>query len=170
MPGIVEDLIAVIDSRGLEQEGVYRIPGHKDHTAGLITQYFTDERKARLGIYTIKEIHDCSSALKKFLRELDEPLLTYTHYDQLMAAIRTPDALNRALALHAVVTEIPLFNFMTLKTLVEHLRRIAAAQEITRMKFSNLAAIFAPTLLQSPDGDDVNFRDVCTAPMCHTVT
>jgi len=34
------------------------------------------------------------------------------------------------------------------------------------MKISNLAAIFAPTLLQSPDGDGVNLKDVMLQMKC----
>ena len=166
VPGFVEDLIHVLDTRGLDTEGVFRVPGHKDRTAQVIEHFFSDERRARIGVNTIKEVHDCSSALKKFLRELDEPLLTYTHYNQLMDATKMPDVAERTASLERTLSDIPLFNLATLKALMEHLRRIAAAQEKTRMKFSNLAAIFAPTLLQSPDGDDVNFRDVCLQMKC----
>lgn len=55
---------------------------------------------------------------------------------------------------------------MTLKLLMQHLHRLAAAVEITRMKFSNIAAIFAPTLLQSPLGDSENLRDVMMQMRC----
>ena len=75
MPGIVEDLIAVLDSRGMDVEGVFRVPGNKERINEILKRYWDDEDK-RLGVYTVKNVHDCSSALKQFLRDLDEPLTT----------------------------------------------------------------------------------------------
>lgn len=69
VPGIVEDLIAILDSRGMDVEGVFRVPGNKDRINELLTQYWQDREK-RLGVYTIKNVHDCSSALKQFLRDM----------------------------------------------------------------------------------------------------
>lgn len=87
IPGIIEDLIATINSRGIV-EGIYRVPGDRRATSQLIERYFNDPRRKRLGIYTIASIHTCGSALKQFFRELDEPLLTFDGYNNFVQATK----------------------------------------------------------------------------------
>lgn len=41
-----------------------------------------------------------------------------------------------------------------------------ADQDVTRMKFSNLAAVFAPTMMACPDGDEAGLRDVMAQMVC----
>eukprot|EP00039_Didymoeca_costata_P016598 m.300003 g.300003 ORF g.300003 m.300003 type:complete len:730 (+) comp16418_c1_seq1:293-2482(+) len=160
VPGIVEDLVAVVDSRGLELEGIYRVPGHRDRTKELLDRYWSDSRKKRLGIYTIKSVHDCTSALKKYLRELDEPLLTFRNYAMFANAARCEAPEEKTEILKTAIGTLPYYNYFTLKFLIDHLVRVAGAQDYTKMKFSNIAAIFAPTLMQAPQGDAANIRDV----------
>ena len=165
VPGIVEDLIAVLDSRGMDVEGVFRVPGNKDRINEILIRYW-DDRDKRLGVYTVKNVHDCSSALKQFLRDLDEPLTTYRAYDKFIESTQLREPQARLICMIAALEMLPLYNLMTLKLLMQHLHRLAAAVEITRMKFSNIAAIFAPTLLQSPLGDSENLRDVMMQMRC----
>eukprot|EP00041_Stephanoeca_diplocostata_P031737 m.996213 g.996213 ORF g.996213 m.996213 type:complete len:502 (-) comp24019_c0_seq26:1916-3421(-) len=165
VPGIVEDLIAVLNSRGMV-EGIYRVPGDKQGVKQLIDRYFSDIRRKRLGIYTIESIHNCSSALKQFLRELDEPLLTFDGYPDFIRAVKLPDAEARVEAVVEAVGRLPVYNFYTLRALMEHLQRVSDAVDVTRMKSSNLAAVFAPTLLTTPLSDEEGLRDVMAQMKC----
>mmetsp|Transcript_10241 Transcript_10241/g.30835 ORF Transcript_10241/g.30835 Transcript_10241/m.30835 type:complete len:774 (-) Transcript_10241:75-2396(-) len=165
VPGLIEDLIATVNSRGIV-EGIYRVPGDRQGTSLLIEQYFNDPRRKRLGVYTIRSVHTCASALKQFLRELDEPLLTFDNYDGFIAATKASDLDMRCSAIAAELAKLPLHNFYTLRALIEHLQVIASEVALTRMKISNLAAVFAPTLMACPEGDEAGLRDVMFQMVC----
>ena len=95
-----------------------------------------------------------SSALKLFLRNLDEPLTTFEFYNDFIVAVSLKDPEHREAQMGHVLGHLPLYNFHTLKVLIQHLHRIADSVAETKMKKSNLAAVFAPTLMQCPSGDD----------------
>lgn len=135
IPGFIEDMTTILDDRGVQTEGVYRVPGHKDRVTDMVTKYFTDNLRERIQPHQIdsERLHDCSSALKQFLRELDEPLMTFPQYDPAIAACKAPDPEQKSAKMADVIGKLPVYNFHTLKHLMEHLRRIAAAQEITRL-------------------------------------
>eukprot|EP00040_Diaphanoeca_grandis_P035834 m.226238 g.226238 ORF g.226238 m.226238 type:complete len:623 (-) comp33487_c0_seq7:206-2074(-) len=164
VPGLVEDLISIVDSRGMV-EGVYRVPGNKGGMKLIIERYFSDPRKMRLGVYTIESVHTCSSALKLFLRDyLDEPLITFDTYHEFIEAILDkPNCVER---MTLTLSKLPIHNFYTLKVLIEHLQRVAANVEETKMKMSNLAAVFAPTLMQAPGGDREGLQHVMPSMKC----
>ena len=60
VPGLVEDLIAILDSRGMV-EGIYRVPGNKTGMHDLVTRYFDNPARKRVGIYQIENIHTCTA-------------------------------------------------------------------------------------------------------------
>lgn len=154
VPGIVEDLIAIIKSRGMV-EGIFRVPGNKFGMQNLLTQYFDNPKRRRLGVYTIGSIHDCSSALKLFLRNLDEPILTYDLYPSFVRAVMVKDIGQRELAMVHTLGQLPKQNYYTIRTLIVDLLHVVAENvDETKMKMSNLAAVFAPTIMQPPGIDD----------------
>lgn len=165
VPGLVEDLIAILDSRGMV-EGIYRVPGNKTGMHDLVTRYFDNPARKRVGIYQIENVHTCSSALKLFLRNLDEPLTTFEFYHDFIVAVSLKDPEHREAQMGHVLGHLPLYNFHTLKVLIQHLHRISDSVAETKMKKSNLAAVFAPTLMQCPSGDDEGIQHVMAQMKC----
>ena len=61
-------------------EGIYRLSGTSSVIRKIVTSFIEDPRSARL-----KEeysVHDVTGALKKFFRELPDPLLTSRLYQK----------------------------------------------------------------------------------------
>lgn len=86
--------IEVMETRGLEEEGLYRIGGVNTKITKLITlgmdrnktekerlQFFHDEQNSDL-----LETKTIASALKHYLRNLHEPLMTHRNHNGFIAA------------------------------------------------------------------------------------
>lgn len=86
--------IEVLEHRGLEEEGLYRIGGVNTKITKLIglgmdrqktekerLQFFYEEQHADL-----TETKTIASALKHYLRNLNEPLMTFRYHNGFIAA------------------------------------------------------------------------------------
>lgn len=86
--------IEIMEVRGLEEEGLYRIGGVNTKITKLLTlgmdrnktekerlQFFHDEQHSDL-----LETKTIASALKHYLRNLNEPLMTYRYHNGFIAA------------------------------------------------------------------------------------
>ena len=99
--------------------------------------------------------HDIASVatlLKHFLRDLPDPLLTSSFYEDFIAAVKINDDIIRRDSLHALINNLPDPNYATLRVLILHLDRVAMRSGRNRMVPSNLAICFGPTFLGSPAG------------------
>lgn len=84
----VKKCIEVIESRGLEEQGLYRIVGVNSKVNKLLSMVL-DRRKAdKLNLDDVYEWESktLTSALKNFLRNLPEPLMTYKLHDSFIEA------------------------------------------------------------------------------------
>lgn len=74
VPVIVEKCINFIYAHGSMTEGIYRRPGSASAVADLLTKFRKDAFAVQLTIDQYSE-HDVSTALKRFFKDLPEPLL-----------------------------------------------------------------------------------------------
>ena len=74
------------------------------------------------GDYDFSEVlnpHNVVDLLKAFLRELPEPLLTYSLYNRFLDSRLKPDAKERVKYLHEVILKLPPANLAVLKALIQ---------------------------------------------------
>jgi len=57
------------------------------------------------------------------------------------------------MAFAGVLGDFPSFNFEVIKSLIEHLKRVAGHSDTNMMKASNLSIIFGPNLLRSKESE-----------------
>ena len=86
VPMIVEKCIKEIERRGLEEVGIYRVAGTGSIVTALKAEFNKDVNKVDLSDPRWADINVIADAFKQFLRELPEPLLTYTYYDEFINA------------------------------------------------------------------------------------
>ncbi|KAJ1927204.1 hypothetical protein IWQ60_003133 [Tieghemiomyces parasiticus] len=150
IPLFVERCLAEIETRGLEEVGVYRVPGS---VAGINQlRALFDAGTWAVDLSTYSDINVVAGVLKQFLRELPEPLLTFQLYDGFIHAAAVDDYNERLWALKDLVHALPRPNYTLLKRLVEHLERVTDYEEINHMYSTNLAIVFGPTLLKPRPG------------------
>ncbi|NWQ73887.1 RHG15 protein, partial [Columbina picui] len=106
------------------------------------------EEKLNLDDSQWEDIHVVTGALKMFFRELPEPLFPYCFFEQFVEAIKIQDTTTRIKSIRSLVKKLPKPNYDTMKTLFEHLKKIAAKESVNLMSTQSLGIVFGPTLLR----------------------
>ncbi|KAF9165179.1 rho GTPase-activating protein [Actinomortierella ambigua] len=148
VPDIVEKCITEIEKRGLDEVGIYRVPGAVSAINKLRTAFNTNSAAVDLESDEWKDINVVAGALKQFLRELPEAVMTSALYDPLIAASALEDYDERLMTIKDLVHTLPLPNYLLLKRVIEHLERVTDFEEINHMYATNLAIVFGPTLVR----------------------
>uniref|UniRef100_A0A3Q4ACL2 Rho GTPase activating protein 27, like n=1 Tax=Mola mola TaxID=94237 RepID=A0A3Q4ACL2_MOLML len=153
IPRFVEKCVRVVEKRGLDVDGIYRVSGNLAVIQKL--RHKADhEEQLDLDDGQWEEIHVITGALKLFLRELPEPLFPFSCFDKFIAAIRQYYSL-RVSYMKDLVRSLPLPNHDTMETLFKHLRRVIEHQDSNRMSVQSIAIVFGPTLLR-PQTESAN--------------
>ncbi|XP_017878987.1 rho GTPase-activating protein 44-like isoform X2 [Ceratina calcarata] len=139
---------------GVEEEGLFRIAGAASKS-----------RRIKLSLdaccltlptaLEYKDPHVIAGALKSYLRELPEPLLTFKLYPEWMAAAKITQSEPRLRALWEVLYKLPAVNLENLRFLIKFLAVLTKNQDVNKMSPQNIAIVIAPNLIWSPQ-EDVN--------------
>ncbi|XP_078041212.1 rho GTPase-activating protein 17 isoform X4 [Augochlora pura] len=139
---------------GMEEEGLFRIAGAASKSRRI--KLSLDACCLTLPIaLEYKDPHVIAGALKSYLRELPEPLLTYKLYPEWMAAVKITNNETRLRALWEVLYKLPPANLENLRFLIKFLAVLTKNQDINKMSPQNIAIVIAPNLIWSPE-EDVN--------------
>ncbi|XP_068623137.1 rho GTPase-activating protein 26 isoform X2 [Battus philenor] len=144
----VRRVIAILEARGLEEQGLYRVAGVASKVARVVGAAAGQGGGGELAEPCECESKTLTSALKSYLRALPEPLLTRRLHDQFLAAAKRERREDRVAALHALLLLLPHDNRRMLRLVLRHLRNVAAKCDKNLMTTSNLAVCFGPTLLR----------------------
>eukprot|EP01119_Soliformovum_irregulare_P021109 TRINITY_DN6971_c0_g2_i1.p1 TRINITY_DN6971_c0_g2~~TRINITY_DN6971_c0_g2_i1.p1 ORF type:complete len:753 (+),score=275.78 TRINITY_DN6971_c0_g2_i1:22-2259(+) len=148
MPEIVQLCIKYISENALDVVGIFRLSG----SALQIEEYKQSfDRGERPDLSKEGDPHCISGLLKLYLRSLPEPLFTYALYDNFIAAQSAPNQHLRMRYLKGLVGQLPKINAQVTKTLFEFLGKVNAHSATNKMMIPNLATVFGPNLLVSPD-------------------
>uniref|UniRef100_A0A674IHQ3 SH3 domain binding protein 1 n=1 Tax=Terrapene triunguis TaxID=2587831 RepID=A0A674IHQ3_9SAUR len=93
--------------------------------------------------------HAVAGALKSYLRELPQPLMTFELYDDWfkVACFKEPEG--RLQSLQDTCSQLPQDNYNNLRYLIRFLAKLAEHQEVNKMTPSNIAIVLGPNLLWS---------------------
>ncbi|KAM9349556.1 unconventional myosin-IXb isoform 2-T2 [Symphorus nematophorus] len=165
VPKVVELLLMHVELNGLYTEGIYRKSGSACRARELHQILETNPEAAHLDNYPI---HTITGLVKRWLRELPDPLMTFSLYSDFLHAVELPERAERIRAVYQKVDELPPANYNTLERLIFHLVRVAKEEENNKMSPSSLAIVFAPCILRSPDVDDpfLGMKDVSKTTKC----
>ncbi|XP_035269987.1 rho GTPase-activating protein 21-like isoform X5 [Anguilla anguilla] len=151
VPLIVEICCKLVEERGLEYTGIYRVPGNNAAISSL--QEELNKSMGDIDIHDDKwrDLNVISSLLKSFFRKLPEPLFTNEKYADFIEANRTEDPVERLKVLKRLLHELPDHHYETLKFLSAHLKAVADNSEKNKMEPRNLAIVFGPTLVRTSE-------------------
>ncbi|XP_016890127.1 rho GTPase-activating protein 17a isoform X4 [Cynoglossus semilaevis] len=140
----IEACVMMLLETGMKEEGLFRIAAGASKLKKL---------KAALDCSTSQleefysDPHAVAGALKSYLRELPEPLMTYQLYDEWIQASSVSDPDKRLQALWVVCDKLPKNNKTNLRYLVKFLAKLAQDSELNKMTPSNIAIVLGPNLL-----------------------
>uniref|UniRef100_A0A8C7U074 Myosin motor domain-containing protein n=1 Tax=Oncorhynchus mykiss TaxID=8022 RepID=A0A8C7U074_ONCMY len=165
IPMVVQMMLEHVEMNGLYTEGIYRKSGSACHARELHQLLETSKTRATLEKYSI---HTVTGLVKRWLRELPEPLLTFSLYNDFLHAVELPEQSEQLRAVYQKLDDLPPSNFNTLERLVFHLVRVAKEEEHNRMSANSLAIVFAPCILRSPDTTDpfLSMKDISKTTTC----
>ncbi|XP_050390055.2 rho GTPase-activating protein 44 isoform X5 [Patella vulgata] len=143
---VLEACVMTLLLTGMDEEGLFRIGGASSKLKKLKACFdanIVDMEEFR------HDPHTVAGALKQYLRELPEPLLTYQLYSDFMEAASLPkDKLHPALK--KVVDTLPRINYNNFRYLIKFLDKLAKNSDKNKMSAGNIAIVIAPNLLWSP--------------------
>ena len=156
VPYLVKVCCDIVNEKGLDIVGIYRVPGNNAAVTFLTEQinkggdYFTLEDPRW------QDVNVVSSLLKSFFRKLPEPMFTVEMYSSFIEASKIDVATRRLDQLRKLIRELPEIHLETLKYLVSHLCQVADHSVINKMEARNLAIVFGPTLVRTTDDNMVS--------------
>uniref|UniRef100_A0A8C1VJD2 Rho GTPase-activating protein 17 n=1 Tax=Cyprinus carpio TaxID=7962 RepID=A0A8C1VJD2_CYPCA len=140
----IEACIMMLLETGMQEEGLFRIAAGASKLKKL---------KAALDCSTSQleefysDPHAVAGALKSYLRELPEPLMTYQLYEEWIQASNVSDPDKRLQALWVVCDMLPKANKSNFRYLVKFLAKLALESDVNKMTASNISIVLGPNLL-----------------------
>uniref|UniRef100_A0A674DRM1 Rho GTPase activating protein 17b n=1 Tax=Salmo trutta TaxID=8032 RepID=A0A674DRM1_SALTR len=142
----LEACVMMLLETGMKEEGLFRIAAGASKLKKL---------KAALDCSTSQleefysDPHAVAGALKSYLRELPEPLMTFALYDEWTQASNVSDPDRRLQALWVACDGLPKNHKANFRYLVKFLAKLAQDSEVNKMTPSNIAIVLGPNLLWS---------------------
>ncbi|XP_050580091.1 uncharacterized protein LOC126917373 isoform X9 [Bombus affinis] len=154
VPLIVEMCTSIVEARGLEVVGIYRVPGNTAAISHLTDSVNKGFENINLQDPRWSDVNVISSLLKSFFRQLPDSLLTAELYPMFIDADKVEDPQRRMTTIRKLLRDLPEHHFETLKYLMFHLKRIVEHSEVNKMEAKNLAIVFGPTLVRASGSRD----------------
>lgn len=148
VPFIVMKCTQIVESRGLNIVGIYRIPGNTAAISALTEQVNRGFDDTTLADPKWEDVNVVSSLLKLFIRSLPDALLPNDMYGCFIEADKESGQ-ERLLELKALLDRLPPFSYETLKHLMRHLSRVSHKCDTNLMEPKNLAIIFGPSVVRT---------------------
>ncbi|KAI8883238.1 RhoGAP-domain-containing protein [Backusella circina FSU 941] len=140
VPYVVLKCVREVEFRGLKVEGIYRKSGSYNQITEL-KDAFDHNKTPDLSRYD--DVNVISSLLKLYLRELPQPLLSQEFIFDPSLDIKT-----RLSKTYQLLHSLPTETYSTVKTIMQHLKRVHQHHSLNRMTSKNIAVVFGPTLMR----------------------
>nr|XP_028572994.1 rho GTPase-activating protein 44 isoform X10 [Podarcis muralis] len=140
----IEACVTMLLECGMQEEGLFRVAPSASKLKKL---------KAALDccVVDVQEYsadpHAIAGALKSYLRELPEPLMTFELYEEWIQASNIQDQDKRLQALWNALEKLPKPSYNNLRYLIKFLAHLTEYQDANKMTPSNIAIVLGPNLL-----------------------
>ncbi|THG94626.1 hypothetical protein EW026_g6885 [Hermanssonia centrifuga] len=155
IPPVILRLIEEVESRGLQEIGIYRLAGaHSEVNA------FRDAmNRGEWPVERYTDINTVCDLIKSWFRVLPGGMFPAPLHIKVMdaaAGAGEVDLDTKLSNIRRVIQDLPRARYDLLKRLMEHLDKVTDFEENNQMTAESLATVFSPNLLRAPD-DDVGF-------------
>ncbi|XP_068100392.1 rho GTPase-activating protein 17 isoform X5 [Hyperolius riggenbachi] len=161
----IEACVMMLLETGMKEEGLFRIAAGASKLKKL---------KAALDCSTSQleefysDPHAVAGALKSYLRELPEPLMTFSLYEEWIMAGNVPDQNTKLQSLWCVCQKLPKPNLENFRYLVKFLSKLSHYSDVNKMTPSNIAIVLGPNLLWAKH--EGTLAEMAAATSVHVVT
>lgn len=154
VPAILDDIVSSMRQMDLSVEGVFRKNGNIKKLGDLAEAIDRDGSDAVN--FMNQPVVQVAALLKRYLRELPDPLMTYKLYRVWIAAAKIPDDEKRKQCLHLACCLLPKCHRDALEILFCFLKWASSFHQVddeagSKMDIRNLATVIAPNILFAND-------------------
>ena len=148
VPAFLEKALDYLEQNGLQTTGIFRVSPPKT---------LLDDIKKRIDAgkevkwEEMEDVHVVTGAVKLFLRELPDPLLTFELYPDFVAICDTEGDDAKCKALKKVFDKLPKGNLSFLRKIMRLVCIIEQYKEINKMNATNLSVVLCPSMLYSQE-------------------
>ncbi|KAJ8263942.1 hypothetical protein GJAV_G00143350 [Gymnothorax javanicus] len=158
--GPIQHCVKVLLQRGLLEEGLFRVAAAAPAVKSL-------KSSLDCGCSDLDEFssdpHAVAGALKSYLRELPEPLMTFDLYNDWFKAAGEREVSDRLEQFKEVLKKLPRENYNNLRYLMKFLAHLSKHEANNKMSSSNIAIVLGPNLLWPPTEEEDSFMDMASA-------
>ncbi|XP_052867003.1 uncharacterized protein LOC128273126 [Anopheles cruzii] len=154
---VIELCVCCLLEKGLYEEGLLRVGCASSKLRRMISAINANYVSPPLAD-KYSDPHVVAGVLKKYLRSLPDPLLTFDFYPDFVTAAQKPSDAQRKAAILDIVNQLPRENYDNLRYLTRFLAYLAEKNQENKMSPQNIAIVMSPNLLWSPNEND-NYMD-----------
>nr|XP_055054771.1 rho GTPase-activating protein 25 isoform X1 [Misgurnus anguillicaudatus] len=166
VPILVEKCAEFIRVHGLHEEGIFRLPGQDNQVKQFREAFDAGERPS---FPSDTDVHTVASLLKLYLRELPEPVVPWTQYQDFLDSTLMLDAATAAgkEKLEKQISLLPKVNYNLLSYICRFLFEVQRNSKVNKMSVENLATVMGVNLFK-PQVEDA-FSMMKGTPMIQKV-
>ncbi|KAJ8361379.1 hypothetical protein SKAU_G00179040 [Synaphobranchus kaupii] len=167
-PLLVEQCVDFIREQGLDEEGLFRMPGQANLVKELQDAFDCGDKPL---LNSNTDVHTVASLLKLYLRELPEPVVPFCKYQDFLtcAQLLAKDEEAGIDELGKQVKTLPQANYNLLKYICKFLDEVQTHSGQNKMSVQNLATVFGPNILRPEMEDPVSMMEG-TSQVQHLMT
>ncbi|XP_075717157.1 rho GTPase-activating protein 24 isoform X4 [Rhinoderma darwinii] len=157
-PMLVEQCVDFIRQRGLKEEGLFRLPGQANLVKELQDAFDCGEKPS---FDSNTDVHTVASLLKLYLRELPEPVIPYSKYEDFLSCAKqlSKEEESGVAELVKQVKSLPTVNYNLLKYICRFLDEVQSYSGVNKMSVQNLATVFGPNILRPKVEDPMTIME-----------
>ncbi|KAM9535262.1 SLIT-ROBO Rho GTPase-activating protein 3 isoform 1-T1 [Salvelinus alpinus] len=153
IPLVVESCIRHINLYGLQQQGIFRVPGSQVEVNDIKNSFERGEDPL-IDDQNEHDINSVAGVLKLYFRGLENPLFPKERFLDLMSTIKLESGAERAHHVQQIIVTLPRTVIIVMRYLFAFLNHLSQYSDENMMDPYNLAICFGPTLMPIPDGQD----------------
>uniref|UniRef100_A0A8D2L9C5 Rho GTPase-activating protein 17 n=1 Tax=Varanus komodoensis TaxID=61221 RepID=A0A8D2L9C5_VARKO len=160
----IEACVMMLLETGMKEEGLFRIAAGASKLKKL--KAALDCSSSHLDEF-YSDPHAVAGALKSYLRELPEPLMTYTLYDEWTQVANIQDQDRKLQDLWRICQKLPNPHLANFRYLIKFLAKLAQYSDVNKMTPSNIAIVLGPNLLWAKN--EGSLAEMAAATSVHVV-
>ncbi|KAM9743951.1 rho GTPase-activating protein 25 [Menidia menidia] len=147
VPILVQKCVEFIKEHGLNEEGIFRLPGQDNAVKQFRDAFDAGERPS---FPSDTDVHTVASLLKLYLRELPEPVVPWTQYQDFLDCTNQMDPSSKEgwEMLEKQVALLPRINYNLLSYVCRFLFEVQRHCKVNKMNVENLATVMGVNLLK----------------------
>ncbi|XP_077459816.1 SLIT-ROBO Rho GTPase-activating protein 3-like isoform X2 [Stigmatopora argus] len=153
IPVVVESCVRYINLYGLQQQGIFRVPGSQVEVNDIKNAFERGEDPL-VDDQSDHDINSVAGVLKLYFRGLEKSLFPEEHFLDLISTTKLDFGSDRAHHLQQIVATLPQPVVIVMRYLFAFLNHLSQYSDENMMDPYNLAICFGPTLMPIPEDQD----------------